>query len=100
MPFVVSSRGLCLTGQGSSHQTSSELLNTSLGRPVDTDTKNDENHYLKKSILDTENAVLRQFMITKCTKNVYDYKIVHLNLFQSLECIVGLVYDTCAELIK
>lgn len=39
MPFVVSSRGLCLTGQVSSHQTSSELLNTSSGHPVDTDTK-------------------------------------------------------------
>jgi len=38
MPFVVSSRGLCLRGQVSSHQTSSELLNTSSGHPVDTDT--------------------------------------------------------------
>lgn len=55
---------------------------------------------MKKSMLDTENAVLRQFMITKCTKIVYDYKTVYLNLFQSLECIVGLVYDTCAELFK
>ncbi len=38
MPYVVMSRGLCLTGQGSSHQTSSELLNTSSGHPADTDT--------------------------------------------------------------
>lgn len=61
MPFVVSSRGLCLTGQGSSHQTSSELLNTSSGHPVDTDTKNDEKI----------NVGYRKC----CAKTIYDYKM-------------------------
>lgn len=57
MPYVVSSRGLCLTGQVSSHQTSSELLNTSSGHPVDTDTKKWKSLFDKKSIFNTENRI-------------------------------------------
>ncbi len=70
MPYVVMSRGLCLTGQGSSHQTSSELLNTSSGHPADTDRHTHKKRKKYRKLFNTENRIK---CLIKSANTIYDY---------------------------